>query len=394
MSGHLSQEEIDKLMQESKENGGSIDEESLAKSSEDTAEDQSLDDKSPVDENAESEITIERPVLTDFEKDGLGEIGNISMGTASTTLNLLLNQEVNITTPEVEVVNWEEAVNPNDKDFIIIEVNYTEGFQGSSILIIQKSDAQIIADLMMGGDGKDVEDELNDFHISAISEAMNQMVGSSATSMSQIFDITVDIAPPNVIIEKPKDYNYKELFQNTETPYFVKTSFRMVVGDLIDSKIMQLLALPFALDMFNTLLNENEKDITDAEKAKGEEEKDVEEVVEVESPKETISPQKVEEEKPKEESSERESVFSKEGKNIDLLLNVPMDLTVELGRTNKLIKDVLNFGPGSVIELDNFSGEKVDILVNGKKIALGEVVVVDESYGVRVTDIIKARNRL
>jgi len=168
----------------------------------------------------------------------------------------------------------------------------------------------------------------------------------------------------------------------------------MVVGDLIDSKIMQLLALPFALDMFNTLLNENEKDITDAEKAKGEEEKDVEEVVEVESPKETISPQKVEEEKPKEESSERESVFSKEGKNIDLLLNVPMDLTVELGRTNKLIKDVLNFGPGSVIELDNFSGEKVDILVNGKKIALGEVVVVDESYGVRVTDIIKARNRL
>src|SRR6056297_4311769 len=203
MSGHLSQEEIDKLMQESKENGGSIDEESMAKNSEDSQE-ESLDDKSSVDEKVESEVSIERPILTDFEKDGLGEIGNISMGTASTTLNLLLNQEVNITTPEVEVVDWEEAVNPNDKDFIIIEVNYTEGFQGSSILIVQKSDAQIIADLMMGGDGKDVDDELNDFHISAISEAMNQMVGSSATSMSQIFDITVDIAPPNVIIEKPK----------------------------------------------------------------------------------------------------------------------------------------------------------------------------------------------
>ena len=390
MSGHLSQEEIDKLMQESKENGGSIDEESMAKNSEDSQEEQSLDDKSSVDEKVESEVSIERPVLTDFEKDGLGEIGNISMGTASTTLNLLLNQEVNITTPEVEVVDWEEAVNPNDKDFIIIEVNYTEGFQGSSILIIQKSDAQIIADLMMGGDGKDVDDELNDFHISAISEAMNQMVGSSATSMSQIFDITVDIAPPNVIIEKPKDYNYKELFQSTQTPYFVKTSFRMVIGDLIDSRIMQLLALPFALDMFNTLLNENEEDVKNTEEAK----EDVEELVEVESPRETVSAKKVEEEKTKEEAYEKESIFSKEGKNIDLLLNVPMDLTVELGRTNKLIKDVLNFGPGSVIELDNFSGEKVDILVNGKKIALGEVVVVDECYGVRVTDIIKARNRL
>src|SRR6056297_2076040 len=382
MSGHLSQEEIDKLMQESNDNSSSEETESMEEVEE------------VADNTVDTYENMDRPVLTDFEEDGLGEIGNISMGTASTTLNILLNQEVSITTPEVTVVDWDEAVNPSDEDFIIIEVNYTEGFEGSSILLIKKSDAKIIADLMMGGDGTNVDDDLNDFHISAISEAMNQMVGTSATSMSQIFDITVDIAPPNVIIEKPKDYNYKELFQNTETPYFVKTSFRMVVGDLIDSKIMQLLALPFALDMFNTLLNENEKDITGAEKAKGEEEKDVEEVVEVESPKETISPQKVEEEKPKEESSERESVFSKEGKNIDLLLNVPMDLTVELGRTNKLIKDVLNFGPGSVIELDNFSGEKVDILVNGKKIALGEVVVVDECYGVRVTDIIKARNRL
>jgi flagellar motor switch protein FliN/FliY len=311
----------------------------------------------------------------------LGEIGNISMGTASTTLNILLNQEVNITTPEVEVVNWEEAVTPDDEDFIIIEVNYTEGFQGSSILLVKKEDAKIIADLMMGGDGTEVDADLNDFHLSAISEAMNQMIGTSATSMSQIFDITIDIAPPNVIIEKPKDYNYKELFKNSETPYFVKTSFRMVVGELIDSKIMQLLGLPFALDMFNTLINEDDEESKTETVVKT---KDNEPVVE----EEIIVEQNEEAEEPK-----SSNVFSKESKNIDLLLNVPMDVTVELGRTNRKIKDVLNLGPGSVIELDNFAGEKVDILVNGKKIALGEVVVVDESYGVRVTDIIKARNR-
>src|SRR6056297_3866140 len=246
MSGHLSQEEIDKLMQESNDNS----------SSEETEE-----SKEVIEENDSSKNNYEdmdRPVLTDFEEDGLGEIGNISMGTASTTLNILLNQEVSITTPEVTVVDWEEAVSPSDEDFIIIEVNYTEGFEGSSILLINKSDATIIADLMMGGDGTNVDDDLNDFHISAISEAMNQMVGTSATSMSQIFDITVDIAPPNVIVKKPKDYNYRELFQNSPTPYFVKTSFRLVVGDLIDSGIMQLLALPFALDMFNTLINNDE----------------------------------------------------------------------------------------------------------------------------------------
>ncbi|MDW7669524.1 MAG: flagellar motor switch phosphatase FliY [Bacillota bacterium] len=373
MSGHLSQEEIDKLMQESNDSSSEEVEETVGE----------------VDDVEEPYENMERPVLTDFEIDGLGEIGNISMGTASTTLNILLNQEVSITTPEVEVVDWEEAVNPNDQDFIIIEVNYTEGFSGSSVLLIKKDDAKIIADLMMGGDGTNVDDELNDFHLSAISEAMNQMVGTSATSMSKIFDITVDIAPPKVIVEKPKDYNYKELFINSPTPYFVKTSFRIVIGDLIDSRIMQLLGLPFALDMFNTLINDGEDSISSEETSS-------EKAIDESPVEETMPEAKVEEEKleePEKTEPPKPSIFSKEGKNIDLLLNVPMDVTVELGRTNKMIKDVLNLGPGSVIELDNFSGEKVDILVNGKKIALGEVVVVDESYGVRVTDIIKVRNR-
>src|SRR6056297_1905929 len=253
MSGHLSQEEIDKMMQESNENNSSVEVE----------ESQEVEE---VTDNTENPYeSMDRPVLTDFEIDGLGEIGNISMGTASTTLNILLNQEVSITTPEVTVVDWEEAVNPSDQDFIIIEVNYTEGFEGSSVLLIKKDDAKIIADLMMGGDGTNVDDELNDFHLSAISEAMNQMVGTSATSMSKIFDITVDIAPPKVIIEKPKDYNYKEIFENSPTPYFVKTSFRIVIGDLIDSRIMQLLGLPFALDMFNTLINNDEDSQTSEE---------------------------------------------------------------------------------------------------------------------------------
>jgi len=383
MSGHLSQEEIDKLMQESNDNSSSEETESMEEVEE------------VADNTVDTYENMERPVLTDFEEDGLGEIGNISMGTASTTLNILLNQEVSITTPEVTVVDWEEAVNPSDEDFIIIEVNYTEGFEGSSILLIKKSDAKIIADLMMGGDGTNVDDDLNDFHISAISEAMNQMVGTSATSMSQIFDITVDIAPPNVIVEKPKNYNYKEIFENSPTPYFVKTSFRLVVGDLIDSRIMQLLGLPFALDMFNTLIN-NDEDSQTSEEVVDEKELDKSPVENPVSENEVEEEQSIETEKTDEDEEIEESkpsILFKEGKNIDLLLNVPMDVTVELGRTHRMIKDVLSLGPGSVIELDDFSGEKVDILVNGKKIALGEVVVVDESYGVRVTDIIKARNR-
>ncbi len=361
MSGTLSQEEIDRMMREA--SGETMDE-------------------------SEIQFNKERPVLTDFEKDGLGEIGNISMGTASTTLNILLNQEVSITTPEVEVVNWEEVIDACGDECLIIEVNYTKGFQGSSVLLIKEMDAKIIADLMMGGDGNNTDEPLNDFHISAISEAMNQMIGTSATSMSSIFDVLVDIAPPNVIAKETEKYDYTNHLQVTQgEAFFVKTSFRLVVGELIDSRIMQLLSLPFALDMFNTLIGktgiQTESNATD----KLSQQQDTEIIRE---PEINQSNEKMENDSVKARGQDTQTG----DRNIDLLLNVPMNVTVELGRTNKLIKDVLSLGPGSVIELDTFSGEKVDILVNGKRIAQGEVVVVDDAYGVKVTDIIKQRNRL
>jgi flagellar motor switch protein FliN/FliY len=383
MSGTLSQEEIDRLMKAASE-GEDIPEDlqSIAEESE------AIEDEEALDEIEEKEgfIFTERPVLSDFEKDGLGEIGNISMGTASTTLSILLNQEVSITTPFVEVVSWDEILEECEEKCLLIEVNYTKGFEGSSMLIVKENDAKIIADLMMGGDGSNIQEDLTEFHMSAISEAMNQMVGSSATSISSIFDVLVDIAPPNIISSNPEEYNYRKLLNNSkETNYFVKTSFKMVVGDLIDSKVMQLLGLPFALDMFNKLIGKSSQE---AKKKEDNNKKDKnKEFVEKEKISSNIELTAFDEVK-----SSMEGQISGE-RNIDMLLNVPMEITVELGRTNKLIKDVLNLTTGSILELESFAGEKVDVLVNGKKIALGEVVVVDDCYGVQITDILKPKNR-
>lgn len=383
MSGTLSQEEIDRLMKAASE-GEEIPEDlqSIAEESEAIEDEEALDEI----EEKESFIFTERPVLSDFEKDGLGEIGNISMGTASTTLSILLNQEVSITTPFVEVVSWDEILEECEEKCLLVEVNYTKGFEGSSMLIVKENDAKIIADLMMGGDGSNIQEDLTEFHMSAISEAMNQMVGSSATSISSIFDVLVDIAPPNIISSNPEEYNYRKLLNNSkETNYFVKTSFKMVVGDLIDSKVMQLLGLPFALDMFNKLIGKSSQE---AKKKEDNNKKDKnKEFVEKEKISSNIELTAFDEVK-----SSMEGQISGE-RNIDMLLNVPMEITVELGRTNKLIKDVLNLTTGSILELESFAGEKVDVLVNGKKIALGEVVVVDDCYGVQITDILKPKNR-
>ena len=138
-----------------------------------------------------------KDVLTPEEIDALGEIGNISMGTSATTLHSLLGQKVSITTPTVEVVSWEDMAKQYENLYVATKVEYVNGLHGSNLMLLKERDTKIIADLMMGGDGSGVdEQEISDLHISAISEAMNQMIGSAATSMSSVFNKRIDISPP------------------------------------------------------------------------------------------------------------------------------------------------------------------------------------------------------
>ncbi|HHY91205.1 MAG TPA: flagellar motor switch phosphatase FliY, partial [Clostridiales bacterium] len=185
----------------------------------------------------ESNERQEEKILNEEEKDALGEIGNISMGTAATTLFTLLGQKVTITTPKVSVITMKELGEQYPIPFVVIQVKYKEGLEGINLLVIKEDDVKIMTDLMMGGDGRNVSGELTELHLSAISEAMNQMVGSASTSLSEMFGRKIDICPPSAF-----SMNFSESIPEFETlssdEKVVKIAFNMVVGDVIvDSEI-------------------------------------------------------------------------------------------------------------------------------------------------------------
>ena len=176
---------------------------------------------------AASDASSEEELLSDIEKDAIGEIANISMGTSATTLYSLVNRKVNITTPMVSLATWNSIVEEYPTPCVFIQIKYTVRLNGSNILVLKENDVKIITDLMMGGDGTNTEGELGELHLSAISEAMNQMMGSSATSLSSMIGRKIDISPPQaslVDVNEPKDAGMVQEFINGT---FVKISFRM-----------------------------------------------------------------------------------------------------------------------------------------------------------------------
>ncbi len=354
--------------------------------------------------------------LSDTEKDTIGEIGNISMGTAATTLFSLVNRRVEISTPVVSLTEWDEISSKYEKPCVFIRIAYTVGLDGSNILVLKENDVKIITDLMMGGDGTNVDGELGELHLSAISEAMNQMMGSSATSLSSMLNKTIDISPPIANVVDLKDNideaNIDEFLSGT----FVRISFRMEIGDLVDSEIMQLYPISFAKEMCAGVSANMEMD-----------NRSIREEAPAPAPQQSApAPQAAPQ--PQQQMGEpmmgqpmmgqpmmgqpmmgqpimgqpvnvQPAQFSAFAggmanafvpENIDLIMDVPLEVTVELGRTSKSISDILDFSPGKIIELNKIAGEPIDILVNGKNVAKGEVVVIEESFGVRITEIVNS----
>lgn len=355
-------------------------------------------------------------VLTPIEQDALGEIGNISFGSAATALSTLLNQKVEITTPSVSLISRKNLEEEFPVPHVSVRVEYTEGFRGSNMLLIDTRDAGVIADLMLGGDGTNPPEEIGEIQLSAVQEAMNQMMGSSSTSMSTMFNKRIDISPPTI---KVLDIEQAQgLDHLPDQNHFLKIKFQLKVGTLIDSNIMQILPIDFAKELVDLLLNpaasseeadgfatetpspQAQVDFSDAMTLSDRLRSDVFDEV-VEEPVYTAPPET--RKKPKPEVKVQSLAFSEfnepqapqnDARNMDLLLDIPLNVTVELGRTHRLIKDILALVPGTVVELDKLAGEPVDILINNQPIAKGEVVVIDENFGVRITEIMTKRERL
>ncbi len=456
--GMLSQDEINALL-----NGMDL---SVDEALDITDEQYAPADESPkpVQEGAESGAApgMDDVVLTDVEKDAIGEVANISMGSSATTLYSLVNKKVNITTPVVALAVWDTLLEEYEKPCVFIQIKYTQGLDGTNILILKEHDVKVITDLMMGGDGTNTDGELGELHLSAISEAMNQMMGSAATSLSTMLQTMIDISPPDSTLLDLAQYKSGAEISPFLGGTFVKIAFRMQIDDLVDSSIMQLYPIEFARRLVDTFINTQMGGSADTPAAPSEPEPvnnnsnnmeaapaaganqmgmnpmdmnqtgmnqagmnpmmnqmgmnpmDMSQMgmnpmmgQMVMNPMMGMNPmmnqmamnpmgyapqmnaQNVNVQPAQFQNFSQNAANMAGQENIGLIMDVPLEVTVELGRTKKSISEILNFAPGTIIELDRIAGEPIDVLVNGKFVAKGEVVVIEESFGVRVTDIIK-----
>jgi flagellar motor switch protein FliN/FliY len=338
----LSQEEVDALL------GGNI-------------------EKSKAAEN------MEEIFLSLEEQDVLREIGNINAGSATTALSELLSQRVIINTPSLKFTTSEELQKSFGAPYLLVEVEYTSGIEGNNAFVLKAQDAAIIANLMMGGDGQNCSPDMDEITLSAVSEAMNQMIGFSATSMSQMFQTTIEISPPKMRLIKVE--NDGTQFEWDLSKKIVVIAFTLQIGDILQSEIMLIINIEVAKQQVQYLLADAAKEHSFAPQ----EEHIYREV--------TAAPIK-----------NAQIVFEDTNvplnNNLNLILDIPLRLSVLLGRTKRNIVDVLKLTQGSIVELERLETEPVDILVNDTLIARGEVVVVKEYFGVRITDIISTENRL
>ena len=427
MDGMLSQDEINALL-----NGMSLT---------DDAND------SQVQETTDSNHNINSEALSAVEKDAIGEVANISMGSSATTLYSLVNRKVNITTPVVQIARWDNVMVEYERPCVFILIKYTAGLDGSNILVLKEHDVKVITDLMMGGDGTNVEGELGELHLSAISEAMNQMMGSAATSLSTMLGTVIDISPPTATLRDLSQITDGKEIADFLGEDFVKISFRMQIDDLVDSTLMQLYPIEFAKKLVATFMGAQDEGQAQERKTvapttepaqmqPGTTQTDMPQMgtapqtgmpqmgmpqmgmpqmgmtpqmgmPQMGMPQMGMAPQMGMSQMgmaPQMGMSQMQNTNIQPAQfqnfaggyqntagpeNIGLIKDVPLEVTVELGRTSKLISEILDFAPGTIIELDKIAGEPVDVLVNGKFVAKGEVVVIEESFGVRVTEIIK-----
>jgi flagellar motor switch protein FliN/FliY len=349
----------------------------------------------PSDSDLDNRLTVQ-------QKDVIGEIGNISMGTSATTLFALLGQKVMITTPRVKVMTWRGLAQTYNRPCVGIRVDYKEGLKGSNVLVLKQHDVKVISSLMMGGNGIPDTEEINDLDLSALAEAMNQMVGSASTSLSSMIKLKIDIDVPHAFILDFQSEDILETIGLDSDEVVACISFRMEIGTLIDSEIMQVLPVEFAIDMVETLESGLKAPADSARLTPPSTAPAPSPVPEAaaappasyELPRKTqFVPPNVDVQAAKFQNFDVAAVMQQK-ENINIIMDVPLEVTVELGRTKRKIKEILEFAPGTIVELDKLAGEPIDILVNGKFVAKGEVVVIDENFGIRIIDIISVENRI
>lgn len=359
----------------------------------------------------EQDESLMNGTLSKEDRDTISEMTSIAMGAAGSTLGILLGQEVEMSTPTVtEYANLAEMDIPfGDDPKTLVLVQYVKGIYATSLFILRNNDARRLADMMLGS-ASEAGTELNELQQNAVGEIMNQMMSAAATSLAQIIHETVEINNPDVI-PYSSDSLVAALPQVLSEP-FTASLMQMTVGSEAPIELIELRVVSEAKNQISQLLaiEPDSTAVPEMSAGNASEKINLEDLL-GESPQPAMaaaSPARAPQSsgdsvnvdpvtvRPVEFASfdHQPNVFGEENKNLDLVMDVTLNLTVELGKTELSIKDVLELTRGSVIELDRVAGEPVDLMANGKLIAKGEVVVIEDNFGLRITSIVSPADRL
>ena len=366
-------------------------------------------------------------LLSPMEIDAIGEILNISLGSSATSVSQLLGQQVTITTPEVKLMKTQDFDIKLYEPAVGVEINYVSGLSGSNILILKEEDVKVIVGLLLQTDFSDKEFVLDEMNIGAICEVMNQMMGAAATALSQFLSRSINISPPNSFqVSSSEQFKEKYLKDSNDV---VAVYFDLTIGDMVKSKFINVMRVDLAKELVSNFgindpageaPSEQPGAAAPAPQEQAPAQPAVPEAPAAEAPVQaapvpevpappavSAAPQSMSPpaqtpstpvpaavsvakavypsfDKPKPKLTQDES------SNLNMIMSVPLQITVEIGRTTKKIKEILDFSSGTIVELNRQAGSQVDVFVNGKAIAKGNVVVVDDNYGVRITEVMNS----
>ncbi|MDD2189647.1 MAG: flagellar motor switch phosphatase FliY [Eubacteriales bacterium] len=364
--------------------------------------------------------------LTEMEADVIGEVMNISMGAAATAMSTILDKKVSITTPKIQTQPVSEFEFSNMEPVVGVLIKYIEGIAGTNILLLKEDDLKRILGHLLSMDPSEIA-ELDEIGMSAVCEIMNQMMGSASSALAAFFGKAINISPPEVL---DTTGNLKELFsQDCDT--LVNIEFNLSIDGLIESEFISVMELQLAKEIVkmsygaNYIAEEAEANLAVEERT------GLAETVQT-KPAETVQVKPAAtrvnsagEVKPEiaadavtaaapvssqyVEQAPKERVYAApynlkplidgnavdlgiDENNLELIMTVPIQITVELGKTKKKIRDIADLTVGNIVELNRLAGDQVDVVANGRLIAKGDVVVVDDYYSVRITEIVKAKD--
>ena len=384
--------------------------------------------------------------LNPIEIDAIGEIINISLGASATAVATMLDRRVDITTPNVKVVTFEDFEFKRLEPAIGVEITYTHGLSGNNVMIIKKMDVKTIVGLLMGSEIPDEEFEMNELYVSAICEVMNQMMGASATAMSEFIGETVNITTPTSFEIENSDQFKEKYFEPDNN--FVSIEFSLSIEGSIKCEFVNLMPIPLVKMLVSRMIPDQsvlqEAEVSPPVQEAAPAAPQMEAPTAAPQPQAPIPPQPQYEQPaaqqappaapqyeqpaqpqysepqappaqpqyqqpvappppaepvpnrvidvkpiPSESFSGKDALRESPKDNLELLMDVPLEISVEIGRTRKLVKEIVEFTQGSLIVLDKLAGDQVEIYANERCIARGDVVVVNDNFGVRITEIVK-----